>query len=191
LLALETLDAEPARAIPIDLNLFYADSSVVIESDGSSATLFEDASLDSVLLGNDPFFGDPALIEPGTGVLLAFDYAFTETEGGDEFFAWLFEATTRQSLVSWFCDASCAGSALVDLTPFSGFTLRLEFQLSSIPPGDFDEVSTVRISNLDVGRPAVSVDEPSTLALLSLSSRRHWSPLSPPSAMWIPASTWG
>jgi hypothetical protein len=168
LLAFSLLLSAPAGAIPIDLNDFYADPTVAVAADGSSALLTEDAALASVILSNDPGLGDPTLIAPGFNVFLTFDYVFTEAvDGVDEFFALLFDADTRETLSSWFCAASCAGTAVTDLSAFAASTLGLEFQLSSIPPDDANLDSTVRIANLDVERRVVAVAEPSTLALLA------------------------
>src|SRR5262245_61343468 len=75
-----------AALIGLDFNDFYADPSVTVAPDGSAALLAEDAGLSFVLLANDPFFGDPAIIVPGLGTRLLFDYAFYEAAGQDDQF---------------------------------------------------------------------------------------------------------
>lgn len=157
------------NALPIDLNDFYADGSVTVNPDGSSALFAEDQAIASVLLSNDPGLGDPVLITSGAGVLLTFDYDFSESvDGVDEFFAFLFDVDTRDTIASWFCDQSCAGAASVDLSLYGLLTLGLEFQLNSVPPDDFSLNSTLRVANLALSDPAVSVPEPPTLVLLGL-----------------------
>ena len=57
-----------------------------VASDGSSAILYEDPSVFTVLLSNDPFFGDPGIMVP-TGLLtLNFDFTFSEGNNNDDDF---------------------------------------------------------------------------------------------------------
>ena len=76
----------PANATFIDLNDFFADPTVTVESTGFSALIEEDAGLEPefpVILSNDPYLGDPEVIFPG---LLSFEYDFMEGfENNDEF----------------------------------------------------------------------------------------------------------
>ena len=174
-----------AEAVPIDLNEFFyfPDSPVTIAADGSSALLAEDPASASVILSNDPGLDDPELIVPGVGAILSFDYAFTLAAGGvDEFLAFLFDVDAERfdgdgnllSLASWSCIVTCASSASIDLSAFTSLTLGLEFQLSSIPPDDFDLGSTLWIGNLDLSQQPVSVPEPPTLALFAAGIFAGW-----------------
>ena len=88
-----------AWAASIDLNDFYADQSVTVASDGSSAILAEDSSLASVLLSNDPGRGEPGIDISLDAMSITFDYDFAEGIGNaDEFYAWLFDPSTYSVL---------------------------------------------------------------------------------------------
>ncbi len=172
LLVLSSLAAGTARAdiIPIDLNDFFADPTVTVSADGSTASFTEDPPF-NVLLQNDPFFGDPEVIIAGVGTSLIFDFVFSEGAGNDdEFFAAVLLGSTGDSAgagFEFFTGDSSAGSVAFDLSslssliaePFFGF----EFNLLS-----FDNVfdSTLRISNMRLVTPDIAVPEPPVLFLM-------------------------
>src|SRR5262245_41654844 len=93
-----------AFAVPINLNNFFADPTVIVAPDGLSAVLTEDPVTGFVLLSNDPGFGDPNFIIPGLGVSLAFDFAFAKAGLGsnDEFAAFIIDANTGSSVGTGF-----------------------------------------------------------------------------------------
>jgi hypothetical protein len=163
-----------ASSIPIDLNNFFADSSISIAADGSSALLQEDPLLFSVLLINDPGLGDPNVIIPGAGTTLNFSFSFNEIIGeDDEFGAFLFDATTGLTLGSafeFFTQESSAGTIAFDLSSLVGDTLGLQFQLASLF-GDTGTGSNVTVSNvfLNIQSDGITVDEPGTMFLFLLS----------------------
>jgi hypothetical protein len=161
-----------AGADLLDLNDFFADPSVHVSTDGSSALMEEDPSLASVLLSNDPFFGDPNIIVPGLGKeLLIFDYSFAlgeqvgQQKDRDEFLAFLFESDQDGAIIpgfEFFTDSTGSGSVTFDLTEFiNGPTLGLQFQLNSLP-GDELLGSTVTVSNLRFE----PIPEPATMILV-------------------------
>lgn len=153
-----------AQATAINLNDFFADPTVTVAGDGSSATIAEDASLLSVFLSNDPGLGDLNVIIPGAGVSLFFDYVFTEGAGNDdEFFAFVLDGATGFSVGSAFefnATSSSAGTASFDLSSLTALTLGLQFELAA-----FDSVldSTVTVSNVRLETAAIP--EPGTLWL--------------------------
>ncbi len=152
-------------ATPIDLNDFFADPPVSVAPDGFSATLAEDAALGFVLLSNDPSLGDPNVILPAPGIFLRFDYAFLHGLGeADEFGAFVIDAATGLSAgpaFELFTQSSTAGSVAFNLTPLTGQTLGLQFQLSSLP-GDSGLGSTATVSNVRLD----PIPEPSAIALV-------------------------
>lgn len=156
-----------AQATLIDLNDFFADPTVTVAVDGSSAMIAEDPFFFSVLLSNDPGLGDPEVIVAAAGVSLLFDFDFVEGPVGedDEFGAFLIDAGTGFSLGSpfeFFIDASSAGTVSFDLSGLVGTTLGLQFQLGALL-GDAAFDSLVTISNVQLQ--TVSVPEPPTLFL--------------------------
>ena len=156
-----------ANATSIDLNDFYADPTVTVAVDGSSATLAEDPSFYAVILSNDPGLGDPNVIVPDVGVGLFFDYVFTEAIGNDdEFGAFIIDGVTGSSIGSafeFYTQSSGSGTLMFDLTSLVGQTLGLQFQLSALF-SDTDFSSTLEISNVRLE--AISVPEPSMLFLV-------------------------
>lgn len=159
-----------AVIITIDLNDFYADSSVTVSADGSSALLEEDPFLSFVLLVNDPFFGDPNIILPGPGTRLLFDYAFDRAAGeNDEFSVAVIDADTGLAFdgFEFFTIDSGAGTIGFDLSSLIGSTLGLQFALASLF-GDtgFGSVATVSNVRLDIRDP-VDVPVPGTLLLFA------------------------
>ena len=160
--------AAPANAVVLDrldLNEFYRDpeSAVAISLDGSVATLAEDPVY-ATLLSDDPSMGDPELIRGAAGVMLAFDYAFNEADGNDDFFyAFLFDDSNHQTLYDLDLSDSASGTVRWDLTGYQGQLLGLEFQLN---PFDWEFDSTVTISNVRLETVDAPVPEPATLLLV-------------------------
>jgi hypothetical protein len=143
-----------AHAASIDLNDFFADPTVTVSPDGSTATIAEDAFWSPVLLSNDPGLGDPEVIIGGVGLRLSFDFDFVEPVGNDdEFGAFLVDGATGLSVgPAWefFTTASGSDRVCFNLSdPLLPGTLGLQFQLSALP-GDFGLDSTVTISNVEI-----------------------------------------
>jgi hypothetical protein len=141
----------------INLNDFYADPTVTVAVDGSSALLEEDSSLTLVLLSNDPGLGDPDVINLGAGPILSFDYNFDEPSGNDdEFGAFVIDASTGLSAgfsYEFFTQASSSGTVSFDLSSLAGETLGLQFELNALIGDPFPSLdpalnSSVRISNV-------------------------------------------
>lgn len=160
-----------ALIIPIDLNDFFADPTVTVAADGSTATLAEDPFFSPVLLSNDPGLGDPVVIVPGAGTSLLFDFTFSEPAGNDDaFVAFVLDAATGLSFGSGFefgTESSSSGAVSFDLSSLVGETLGLQFELgSNFGDGAFD--SLVMVSNVRLDTAAMSVPEPSVLSLLAI-----------------------
>jgi hypothetical protein len=156
-----------ASVIDINLNDFFADPSVTVAADGSSALMEEDPTLSFVLLVNDPFFGDPNVIIPGPGTQLIFDYNFSEGIGGDDQFrASVFDSDTglTPSGFEFLTADSSSGTVAFDLSGLIGTTLGLQLELSSLFT-DTGIGSWVDLSNVRLETPDVSVPEPSALLL--------------------------
>ena len=158
-----------AAIIDIDLNDFWADPTVTVSADGTSALIEEDEFLSPVILSNDPFLGDPNVIIPGPGQYLFFDYDFVEgTIDDDEFGAFVIDADTGASVgtqYEFFTDATAAGTISFDLTALTGLTLGLQFQLLALTD-DLGYDSTVTVSNVRIEPAAAPVPEPATLLLV-------------------------
>jgi len=155
-----------ATTIPIDLTKFYADPTVVVALDGSSATLYEDQNLITVLLSNDPFFGEPGIPVPLGLLTLAFNYSFSEGgNNGDNFYAKVFDEVTGGIVKDFSLDSTGAGGVSWDLTGIDPKIklLGLEFQLNS-NDSFFDSFVNVNTVQMEAGTAAVP--EPSTLILL-------------------------
>jgi hypothetical protein len=170
-----------SATVQINLNDFSPidpSDPVIISADGSSATISEDSALFSVILVNDPFFGDPNVILPGASVSLKFDFNFDEpVANSDEFGAFLFDAETGftpdpASSFEFFTESPGSGTISFDLSSLTALTLGLQFQLSSLP-GDAGFDSSVIISNVRL----VTIPIPSAIllfgsALISLAGLR-------------------
>lgn len=168
------LGSGPAAATVMPLNLndffFFSTDPVTVTADGSSATLGEDSSLVTVVLSNVPDLGDPNIIIPAPGRILAFEFDFSEPPGlgnDDEFGAFVLDGSTGSSrgpAFEFFATDSSSGTVEFDLSTQVGELLGMQFQLSA-RLGDSAISSTVTISNLRLVDPA-AVPAPSTLALL-------------------------
>lgn len=167
--SLAILGSGSARAVPIDLNNFFADLTVTVAADGSSAVLAEDASISPVLLSNDPGLGDPNVIIPGAGVTLFFDFMFSEAAGeDDEFFVFLLDAATGFSVgpaFEFLTQTTSSGTVGFDLSSLTALTLGLQFELGALP-GDSGTGSRLTISNVRLVEASVDIAEPGTLALM-------------------------
>ena len=161
-----------AWAVSIDLNDFYADPSVTVASDGSSAILAEDSTLISVLLSNDPWFGSPGTDIPLDAVSLTFDYNFVEGEVDniDEFYVWLFDWSTYSVLndtdgnpLEFWTENTGSGTVTWNLlgATFLDSNVGMEFQLNVLY-GDNGTDSLVTVSNVNIN----PVPEPATLFLI-------------------------
>lgn len=160
-----------AMAVPIDLNDFYADPTVTVSADGSSALMAEDPFFSTVLLSNDPFFGDPGVFIPLDSATLTFDYSLSEPAGNDDyFFVWLFDWSTYTVLqdahgndLSFSLADSGSGTVTWDLlgAGFLGTTVAMEFQLNA------NIVDTLLTSQVTVSNVQINpVPEPATLFLV-------------------------
>lgn len=123
-----------SASIPVDLLTFYADPVVSISSNGSSANMMEDEFLSTILLSNDPFFGDPGISVPPDLQSLTFDYIFRESELDDNgFYAKVFDGETGDLINDFFVDDNDAGTITwyLNILPGNITLLGLEFQLNS------------------------------------------------------------
>ena len=153
-----------ADIIPIDLNDFFADPTVTVSADGSSASFTEDPGF-NVLLANDPFFGEPEVIIAGLGTLLIFDFVFDEAAGNDdEFFAGVLGADGFPVFGFEFSTGdSSAGTVSFDLsTLIAEAFLGFEFSVLSFDGGGD---STLLVSNMRL-ETVVVVPEPPALFLM-------------------------
>ncbi len=157
------------QATAIDLNDFFADPTVTVAVDGSSALMEEDQNLFTVLLSNDPGLGDPDIITAGTAPnFLIFDFDFVEPAGNDdEFGAFVLDSSgvSVGPAFEFFTQTPGSGTVTFDISlsalpPLPGGPFGLQFQLSSL----FDDAafdSKVTISNVRI------VPEPGSLLLFS------------------------
>jgi len=157
-----------ADIIMIDLNDFYADPTVMVAADGSSAVMDEDPSWITVLLSNDPFFGDPGIMVPDDLLTLAFDYSFTEGAGNDDdFYALVFDGDTGTLIDDFLIEDSGSGIVSWDLSGLDPATtlLGLEFQLNAY---DWGTDSSVSINNvyMETADAVAPIPEPGTIILL-------------------------
>lgn len=157
-----------AAIIPVDLNDFYADPSYAVDIafDGSSATMYEDLSVITVFLINDPSFGDPGIPVPDDLLTLNFDYSFSEgINNDDDFYAWVFDPDTYAVIDEFWVEDSDSGTISWDLSLIDpGITLLgLEFQLNS-----WDDLydSSAEISNVYLETSSTPIPEPCTIALV-------------------------
>ena len=144
----------PPTVTHINLNDFFADPTVTVAVEPSTATLLEDPFFSPVLLANDPFLGDPNVIIPSAGASLVFEFDFVEGAGSedDEFGAFIIDASTGLSLggaFEFFTQDTSTGTVSFDLSTLVGTTLGLQFQLSALP-ADLDFNSSLTVSNLRI-----------------------------------------
>ena len=159
-----------ADVIPIDLNDFFADPTVTVTSDGSSAAFEEDPPFLSVMLSNDPGFGDPNIIIPAPNRELIFEYDFIEPSGvgnNDSFFAFILDGTTGIPIPGFDFSVSNTdtGSHAFDLSTLVGETLGLQFELVSLA-GDTAFSSTLRVSDVRLVTPDGAASEPPIVVLM-------------------------
>lgn len=169
------------QAASVDLNNFFADPTVTVAVDGSSALLKEDPGFAEVLLADDPGLGDPEVIVAAPGTGLFFDYVFEEAGGEDDrVFAYLLEGATGNSLgpaFEFFTDTTSSGTVALDLSSLTGTQLGLSFALQS-GPADSGYNSTLTISNVrldaltTVPLPAAIVNMLVGLVILVTASQR-------------------
>ena len=160
-----------AAIIPIDLNDFFADPTVTVSVDGSSATLSEDPVFSQALLVNDPGLGDPEVIIAGIGTSLLFDFSFSEPLGNNDVFtAFVLDGSTGTSFGPGFEFStmnSGSGSVAFDLTSLVGQTVGLQFALS----GGIDDTlltSTVDVFDVRLVTADLVVPEPPVLLLFGV-----------------------
>ena len=163
-----TFSVANADTIPIDLNDFYADTSVTVAADGSSATMNEDPSLGTVLLSNDPYYGDPGIAVPSGLLSLNFHYLFTEgPQNDDEFYAKVFNGDTGDILDDLLIVGNGIqfGTVSWDLSGIDPTItlLGLEFQLNA---WDFLSDSFAEVANVSLSTASAPVPEPATLLLI-------------------------
>jgi hypothetical protein len=165
--------AAASQAGPIDLNDFFADPAVTVAPDGASAVIAEDPdpSVDFVLLVNDPGLGDPNVITPGPGVVLAFDYVLATGLGDLEAFsAFVLDAATGLSAgpaYEFFTEIAASGTLSFDLSALTGSTLGLQFSLESLV-GDAAAATTVTVSDLRLTQAQVPAPSVPVLMLIGL-----------------------
>ena len=175
ILLLLSFSSSTVIADTIDLNDFYADPSVNVAGDGTSATMSEDPSLITVYLSDDPSLGDPILPFPSDPFFLSFSYEFTVAAGNwDDFYVKLFDANTGTVIENFLIEYNNSVSSTdwtksdtinwnITGAPSTGLGLGLEFQLNA-----YDDVSgsTVQISNVEFN--LKPVPEPATIFIFGL-----------------------
>lgn len=158
------------NASPINLNDFYADPSVEVNTEGTSATLRENTAFAFVLLSNDPGLGDPEIVIASPGARLSFNFEFYEDSAGDdEFGAYIIDARTGSSIGSgyeFYTQFSGSDSVFFDISDLSGLNIGLQFQLSALS-NDHSLSSFVNIFNLKIDAPARTIPEPGILLLIT------------------------
>jgi len=174
----------PAQAVLIDLNDFFADPTVTVSLDGTTATMNESSVISPVILSNIPSFLDPEVIVAGLGTILSFDYnVLTPFEAGDTFGAFVTHSA-NSSFAGFGISAGAgfdfltasptSGTVSFDLSALDGVEIGLEFQLGSLAYNVHHPIS-VMVSNVQLV-PAViiiepgpdPVPEPGTMAIFGL-----------------------
>ena len=137
---------------------FFADPTVSIIGDGTTAIISEDPALESVLLSNDPGLGDDVVISSGPINSLFFTYNFVEGTGSDDSFsAFILDSSGNSAGTGFefFATEPSSGTVSFDLVPLTGEKpIGIQFQLNSEDEVDFS--STVTIDTLTF------IPEPST-----------------------------
>lgn len=173
ILLLISFSSSMVIADTVDLNDFYADPTVSVAGDGKSATMSEDSWYSTVLLSNDPYFGDPILPFPSDPFFLSFSYEFTVAAGNwDNVYMKLFDADTGTVIEDFLVEYdNSTGSTdwtesdtivwSIGGAPSTG--LGLEFQLNAY---DLLSESAVQISNVEFN--LNPVPEPATIFIFGL-----------------------
>jgi hypothetical protein len=161
-------------AISLTSPNFTADppAEVTFSPDGSVATLTEEAlfPFGTFLFNQPPPTGtNNNVIIPGPGLFLTFDWDFFEDVGHDDSFRAVLFDVSGPDLRDILVGTTSSGSESWDLTPYTGLTLGLEFQLlSNFPPfgtdPDLGGGTNVIVSNVEI----VPIPEPTTFAVWSL-----------------------
>ena len=161
-----------SATIPVDLNDFYADPTVNVAADGSSAVMAEDEVYAYVYLANDPYLGDPGIAVPADVLSLGFHLDFAEDAGNDDsFLATLFDGDTGTFIGDFYAEETWEGDVSWDLTGLDPAVtlLGLEFQLDAWD-NYFDTtatISTLAFETEDLNNGGSSpVPEPGTFLLL-------------------------
>jgi len=154
--------------------VIYDGSDMVV--DPATDPLFNLAAGGLAELSNDPTYYEVALYQvfdlPSNVTSLSFDFAWSLTDPSsdfvqaalidpitDAFLADLFPATVDFSL------ATNSGTATTDISAFAGQNVLLEFLLQD---GDFNEIDTFSIGNVELQLAAAPVPEPDTLLLFGM-----------------------
>ncbi|MCK9293738.1 MAG: PEP-CTERM sorting domain-containing protein [Desulfobulbaceae bacterium] len=159
LLCFGTVDK--ALAIPMDLGGFAVIESVAdrVKENGGTVTFKENAVDAALYFYNDTFF------LPADATILSFDYSFTLGEF-DEADYLQFNVNYGEA---WFVDANGADHVEIDITPYQGQDISLDWAL--IWGGDSYAGTTATISNIDLASQDNSsgnnapVPEPATFLL--------------------------
>ncbi len=159
-----------SATIPVDLNDFYADPTVIVSADGSSAVMAEDPSLYTVYLSNDPYYGDPGIAVPADVLSLGFHLSFLEGAFNDDtFLATLLDGDTGDFIDEFYVEDTWEGDISWDLAGLDSAVtlLALEFQLNAWDVY-FDTTATIsslafETEDSNTGAP---VPEPGTFLLL-------------------------
>jgi hypothetical protein len=165
-----TAGAAQADFIHLSHPNFYADPTVTVSPDNSSAGFVENLTTGISMLSNDPFLGDPVVILAAPWRTLEFDYIFDVGEGSEaEFGAWVINPATGFSLgdpFQFFRSESGNGRVAFDLTSLVGTEgLGLQFQLTSLSGNGG---STLEISNVELVDGLVPIPEPASAVIFGL-----------------------
>lgn len=153
--------AAPASAlvIDIDLNDFFLDGDIVVEPDGSAATITGEGFLD-----NDPSWGDPGIGVPFGLLSLTFTYEFIE-DADDELYVQLWDDDTGDEIAFWFTDQTSADTITLDLSGIDPLITLMGMHIGTVAyAGGDDQLAT--ISNVFLEADDVVIPEPSTFLLL-------------------------
>lgn len=146
-------------AIPIDLTTFTANpaSDVVINPDGSSATLFEDWAVAPVSFSNSSFS------IPSDALSLSFDYALVVAAFNDDYFDFYINDVIAPDFWDGGPEGTYSGTYTYGLAALRGHTIPIIFNLM-YGWGDGGYESYLTVSNVNLN----PVPEPSTIFLLSI-----------------------
>lgn len=150
-------------AAPINLmSDFAGDPEVSFSTDGTAATFVESEFVSLVFLTNDPFLGDPFIIEPGENSLLSFDYSFEEGQDDNDLFSAIIflsgenEGPVAGELDKFSISDTQSGNFVFDLSDYvfgdELLTLGLQFELVDLDPAGDETGSSAIISNLEISQ---------------------------------------